>query len=188
MLTILQQIKHRYIFNVLDFDNNGYIEKDDFVAIAENLCMVRGEEMDTEESKEIMAQCLNLWEGLAFYIDENNDKQCSLKEWFRFIEDRLINSANDEAPLFLNSTVESIFDLYDVDSDGNISWQEYLDIFLSFRLNASLVAKSFKTLDANNDKSLSREELVNAISEFLISDDIHLPGNWIFGNLYEQAA
>ncbi len=188
MLTILQQIKHRYIFNVLDFDNNGYIEQADFIAIAENLCMVRGEEVDTEESNEIIDRCMKLWNGLAYYIDENNDKQCSLKEWFSFIEDRLVNSPNDEAPLFLNKTVESIFDLYDVDSDGIISWQEYLDIFLSFRLNASLVAKSFKTLDANNDQSLSKEELVNAISEFLISDDISLPGNWIFGNLYDQAA
>ena len=64
MLTILQQIKHRYIFNVLDFDNNGYIEKADFIAIAENLCMVRGEETDTEEKRALdhyQKQPYNVW-------------------------------------------------------------------------------------------------------------------------------
>lgn len=188
MLSILQQIKHRYIFDLLDFDDNGYIEKTDFLQIAENLCMVRGEEVDTEESREIINQCMKLWEGLAYYIDENKDDQCSLQEWFRFIEDHLIKSNNQETSIYLNNTVSSIFNLYDVDSDGNISWQEYLDIFLSFKLNASLVAKSFRTLDANNDKALSRQELIDAVSDFLISDDIKLPGNWIFGNLYDQAA
>ncbi|XOV91662.1 MAG: EF-hand domain-containing protein [Bacteroidota bacterium] len=188
MLTILQQIKHRYIFNVLDFDGNGYIEKEDFLAIAENLCLVRGEEVDTEDARLVMEQCMKLWEGLAYYIDENNDNQCSLQEWFGFIEEHLINPKNQEAVLFLNSTVSSIFDLYDVNGDGDITWEEYLDIFLSFRLNASLVGKSFRTLDVNNDKSLSKNELINAISDFLISDDINLPGNWIFGNLYDQAA
>ncbi len=188
MLTIFQQIKHRYIFDLLDFDNNGYIEEADFQEIAENLCMVRGEEVDTEESREIVQQCMKLWEGLAYYIDANKDNQCTVKEWFTFIENQLINTDHDEVSMFLDKTVSGIFDLYDINSDGNISWQEYLDIFLSFRLNASLVAKSFRILDTNNDKSLSRQEVIDAISQFMISDDINLPGNWIFGNLYDRAA
>lgn len=188
MLTRLQQIKHLYIFNVLDFDNNGYIEKEDFIAVAENLCMVRGEETNTEESRLIMNQCIKLWEGLAYFIDENNDNRCTIQEWIAFIENHLIKAKVEESDLYIQSAVSGIFDLYDVNNDGHISWEEYLDIFLSFRLNASLVARSFKILDTNNDQSLSKTELISAISEFLISNDINLPGNWIFGDLYYQAA
>ncbi len=184
MLTELQRTKHEYIFNLLDFDRNGYIEKEDFTGIAENLCIVRGEEMDTPESQIVLSQCVNLWKGVESYIDENNDSQCTMEEWLKFIDEKLINSESGSDDELLSSAVGHIFDLYDVNGDGTISLTEYLDIFLSFQLNASLVGKSFVTLDVNKDASLSKIELVEAIKEFLTSDDASRPGNWIFGDIY----
>ena len=182
MLTELLKQKQRYIFNLLDFDNNGFIERDDFVGIAENLCMVRGEELDSEESQHVLEQCNRLWDGLEFYIDANHDDKCTFEEWLQFVDLKLVNDNSGESKDYLNSVVGRLFDLYDINGDGHISVDEYIDIFLSFRLEAGLVAKSFQLLDLNGDGVITREELVKAVNEFLLSNDMDAPGNWIFGN------
>lgn len=184
MLTDLQRTKHEFIYNLLDFDRNGYIEKDDFVGIAENLCVVRGEELDTPESQVVRQQCERLWQGLETYIDANHDGKCTMEEWLQFIDENLVNSEEAQRDDFLEGAVGHLFDLYDADGNGTISLTEYLDIFISFHLNASLVGKSFVSLDANGDGSISRSELVETVRQFLISDDIDLPGNWIFGDIF----
>lgn len=187
MLSHFQTLKLTYIFNLLDFDRNGFIERKDFINIAEKLCIVRGDETDTPESENILSQCANLWKGLEHYIDINNDGKCTIEEWLKFIEDKLINSEPDTRTIFLNSVVGSVFDLYDTDGDGDISLPEYLDIFLSFELKSSLVGKSFVSLDVNGDGAISKQELIASITEFLISDDPDLTGNWIFGDIYNFA-
>jgi len=187
MLSHFQTLKLTYIFNLLDFDRNGFIERNDFVNIAEKLCVVRGEETDTPESEDILKQCSNLWRGLEQYIDVNNDGKCTIAEWLKFINDKLINSEPQTRATFLKSVVGSVFDLYDTDRDGDISLPEYLDIFLSFELKSSLVGKSFVSLDANGDGAISKEELIASITEFLVSDDPDLTGNWIFGDIYNFA-
>lgn len=182
MLTDLQRQKQVYIFNLLDYNKNGYIELEDFIDIAENLCDVRDDELDTEEGKQVMEQCRTLWDKLEQYIDENHDDKCELDEWLKFIEEELIKNTHDWYKDSVNSLVGLLFDIYDTNGDGHIEVDEYLDIFLSFRLQAGQVSKSFQLLDLNGDKEISKQELINAVSEFLLSDDIDAPGNWIFGN------
>lgn len=188
MRTEFQTLKLTYIFNLLDFDNNGYIEYRDFAIIAENLCVVRGEELDTDESKLVLDQCSNLWKGLESYIDINNDGRCTLSEWLAFVDEKLINSDPATRDIFLTSVVGRVFDLYDTDKDEGISLAEYLDIFLSFELKSSLVGKSFVALDANGDGEISKNELVKAVTEFLTGNETELVGNWIFGDIYSQAS
>ena len=182
MLTGIQKQKQHYIFNLLDFDKNGFIEQDDFIGIAENLCVVRGEELDTNESRHVLEQCRKLWESLEFYIDSNRDDKCTIEEWFTFVDEQLVNAGTQWRDAYINSVVGSLFDLYDTNQDGHISMDEYLDIFLSFRLDAGQVAKSFQLLDQNHDKIVTKEELVRAVGEFLLSNDPESAGNWIFGD------
>lgn len=186
MRTEFQTLKLTYIFNLLDLDNNGYIEYSDFVNISENLCVVRGEELDAPESRLILDQCANLWKGLESYIDVNNDGKCTLGEWLDFVDEKLINTDPATRDALLTSVVGSVFDLYDTDKDEGISLTEYLDIFLSFELKSSLVGKSFVSLDVNGDGEISRKELVKAVNEFLTSNETDLVGNWIFGDIYSQ--
>lgn len=188
MRTEFQTQKLTYIFNLLDFDSNGYIEYRDFAIIAENLCVVRGEELDTDESRLVLEQCSSLWKGLESYIDINNDGKCTLNEWLDFVDEKLINSDPETRDVLLTSVVGSVFDLYDTDNDEGISLAEYLDIFLSFELKSSLVGKSFVSLDANGDGAISKKELVKAVKEFLTGEETDLVGNWIFGDIYSQAS
>lgn len=167
MLSEQQKKKQTYIFNLLDFDKNGFIEKDDFVGIGENLCIIRGDEMDTSESKNIMAVCEKLWADLKYYTDENRDEKCTLDEWLKFIEGKLADDHSDTYNNYIHSMVSDLFDLYDINGDGEISIDEYLDLFMSFRLEASLVAHSFKSIDINGDQHITKVEFEEAVRQFL---------------------
>jgi Ca2+-binding EF-hand superfamily protein len=163
MLSDMLKKKQTYIFNVLDFDGNGFIEEVDFIGIGENLCIIRGEELDTPESNNILELCKRLWADLRFYTDENRDDKCTLDEWLNFVDNKLAGNFNDYAI----SMVNNLFDLYDVDSDGQISLDEYLDLFMSFRLETSLIAKSYKSINKNRDQHITKEEFIEAARLFL---------------------
>jgi len=167
MLTEMLKEKQTYIFNLLDFDNNGYIEEVDFIGIGENLCIIRGEELDTPESNNIMEVCKRLWADLKYCTDENRDDKCTLDEWLNFVDNKLTGNFNDYAIDMVNN----LFDLYDVDSDGQISLDEYLDLFMSFRLEASLIAKTFKNIDKNGDQHITKEEFIGAAGLFLQGEE-----------------
>ena len=49
MLTDLQAKKLTHYFNVLDYNNNGLIQESDFIAIAENLCVLWGFKEGTDD-------------------------------------------------------------------------------------------------------------------------------------------
>lgn len=54
MLSQIQTDKLTHIFNILDFDSDRYIQKNDFKAIGENLTIIRGFDFDSEEITKIL--------------------------------------------------------------------------------------------------------------------------------------
>ena len=75
--------------------------------------------------------------------------------------------------------------MFDENNDGYLSLKEYLDIFMSFRLEVRYSAKAFTKLDKNRDDQISREELGDAVREFFRGDDENANENWLFGSWHE---
>ncbi|MEQ9424287.1 MAG: EF-hand domain-containing protein [Cyclobacteriaceae bacterium] len=182
MLSPVQEKKQRLYFKLLDFDRNGFIEKNDFQSIAENLCIIQGIELDTIAFREIEEAGEKLWMDIREYVDTNRDDKCSFEEWMAFADEQIVNSDEAWYDNYINSVVNGLFDLFDANNDGLISDMEYLDLFISFRIEVRFAARCFRKLDLNNDGYISRDELVTAVREFLRSDDPEAPGNWLFGN------
>lgn len=182
MLTELQEKKQRHYFKLLDYDHNGFIEKTDFQAIAENLCVIQGIDTDTIAFRQIEEASEKLWMDIKEYIDINRDDKCSIQEWLLFADEQIVNCDEGWYDNYINSVVTGLFSLFDANHDGLISDMEYLDIFISFRIEVRYAAKCFKRLDLNNDGYISKEELAKAVKEFLRSDDPDADGNWLFGN------
>ena len=68
MLTDLQTAKLTHIFNIIDFDRNGTIEKDDFEAIGENLAIIRDFDYGSPDFDRVMALSLGIWDNLEPHI------------------------------------------------------------------------------------------------------------------------
>jgi juvenile hormone diol kinase len=186
MLTPLQEIKQTRYFRLVDIDKNGYIEKNDWVKIGENLAAIRGIPKDSELSNAIMAQMDNIWNNLREYADKNNDFRVSLDEWLSFEDEKVINCDDEWYDSYVNNTVRGLFAILDANQDGVIGPDEYMHLMVSFRVQPSDAAEAFLRLDTNNDGVISMDELINAVREFHRSSEPDTPGNWLFGPYWKQ--
>ncbi len=180
MLTDLQTNKLERFFYILDFDRNGSIEEDDFLAIAENLCILWGLKEGSEEYDKVIVRFSDGWEKFNLLVNNNSNK-ANWDHWVHFVESVIISGDQEMFSAYVDRLTGQIFDNFDGDKDGYISLEEFIDLFVGFRIEVRFAAKSFRRLDRNKDDRISRGELIEAVKEFFKSDDPDAPGNWLFG-------
>ncbi len=185
MISAFQETKLRMFYNILDYDKNGFIEIDDFEGIGENICLILGIDEDVPAWHMVMEGCRKVWTDVYEYVDTNRDEKASFYEWLRYADEKIVNCDDEAYNSYVNSVVEHIFQMFDQDEDNYISLKEYLDIFMSFRLEVRYSAKAFTKIDKNSDDMISREELRAAVYDFFRSDDVAAKGNWLFGSWEE---
>ena len=180
MLTEFQTQKMKHFFKVLDFDKNGTIEEEDFVAIGENLCIFWGFYDGSDEYNRYMQHCRDSWKAFNSSVN-NHGERANPQHWLEFAERAIVNVPEEAFNEYLSAVVGEIFDSFDKNNDGYISVEEYVDIFVAYRIEVRFSARAFRKLDLNKDDILGREELISAVTEFFRSDDPDDPGNWLFG-------
>lgn len=178
MLTPLQIKKQTHYFNILDFDKNGYIQRDDFEAIGENLCIIRDFDYDSHEYNTMMNLVTGIWDKVQPYLEGD---ECSLNTWLEIMDQVLVNSDANWFEQYVGAFVTTLFDLFDINRDGYISQTEYVDLFIGLRIEVRFAPKAFRNLDLNRDGKISRDELMQSVEEFIKSNDPAEAGNWLFG-------
>lgn len=180
MLTTLQKNKLERFFYILDYDRNGYIEKEDFIGTAENLCILWGIYEGDRAYEQIMNRYEESWEKFTFYIGIEGDR-VNWDHWIKFAEEVIVNGDVQMYDRYVEEFVGEIFDNFDKDKDGYISLDEFIDLFVSYHIEVRYSAKSFRKLDINKDGFISRGELIEGVKQYFRSDDPNAPGNWLFG-------
>ncbi len=179
MLTELQINKLERFFYVLDYDRNGIIEKKDFIGIAENLCILQSIKEGEEGYERVMKRFEDGWNQFNLFVN-NNENRANWNHWIHFAEEVLVNGKEDVFIACVEKYVGEIFDNFDMNKDGYINLDEFIDLFVSCRIEVRFAAKTFRRLDLNKDELISRRELMKAIVEFFRSDDPEAIGNWLF--------
>lgn len=183
MLSPLQIKKQTHFFKVIDFDSSETIEKEDFEAIGENLCIIRDFDMGTPEYDTVMGMMETLWNNLEPFIEGDHG---TLDQWLKFMTVLLDPKNVDSYKKYVLNFVSTLFKLFDLNDDGYISQTEYIDLFIGMRIEVRFAPKAFRNLDTNNDGKLSHEELVQTVDEFMRSENSNTPGNWLFGGWEES--
>jgi len=184
MLTPLQIKKQTHFFKILDFDRSGTIEEDDFEAIGDNLSIVRGFDLDTEEYETVMKMTTGIWGNLVPFV---SGSQGNLQQWLQFMSVLLDSTNESKYDRYVRQFVSTLFKLFDINDDGYISQTEYIDLFIGLRIEVRFAPKAFKHLDTNNDGKLSHDEIIRSTDEFMKSDNPKAPGNWLFGDWEEHS-
>ena len=181
MLSQFQTDKLTYFFHLLDFNRNGVITVEDFEAIAENLCVLWGFHEGTQSFDMIMQKCRYSWETFIKFYHDSDVKEASLEDWLEFADKNIVNANEETYKIYVSNMVAEIFDFFDTNRDNYISIEEFIDLFMAYRIEIRYSAKSFTKLDLNGDERLSRSELLKAVAEYFRSDNEEDKGNWLFG-------
>jgi|JFJP01.1.fsa_nt_gi hypothetical protein len=179
MLTELQKKKLTYYFHVFDVDKNGSLEKSDFDKIINAYAEGYNLTQDSETYQYISSTYGKRWEALAKEADTNADNKVSLDEWL-FYHDKLLNEPKSD---FLWLKIASRFiDIQDVDKDGAWSFEEYKIMYQILEIgDDSLAAEIFAKLDFDGDGKILKNDCLNLVADFYLSNNPQAPGNLFFG-------
>jgi Ca2+-binding EF-hand superfamily protein len=74
------------------------------------------------------------------------------------------------------------YDVQDVDKDGAISLEEYKIMYKIHEIgDASLAAEIFSKLDFDGDGKIKKNDYLNLVADFYLSDNPQAPSNLFFG-------
>ena len=80
-----------------------------------------------------------------------------------------------------------LLNMIDANGDGQVTIDELHSFYQAYDISTNELADVFQTLDLNQDGYISADEFKVIFTQFLYSDDVQLPGTWIFGvNLPRQ--
>ena len=183
-MTELQKAKQVHYFNVLDYNNDGTLEKQDFVNVADRLAEMRGYEEGSSKHTAVRQEILRMWTNARALSGKEGKTQITLDDWLAH-EQKVLDS-NVLIHSYVQGIARAIFDILDADNDGVISEDEYMKFFRSFRGDDEDAEIAFQKLDEDEKGYLTRQEFLEAVTEFHLSDDPDAPGNWLFGP-YQEA-
>jgi len=178
-MTELQKAKQVHYFDVLDYNDDGLLEKQDFIDVADRIADMRDYEKGSSRHSAIRKEILRIWTNARALSGAENKTQITLEDWLAH-EEKVLDS-NVLIRSYVQGIARAVFDILDADNDGILSEQEYLQFFRAFRGEEEEGHRAFEKLDENGDGQLTRQEFLEAVTEFHLSDDPDARGNWLFG-------
>ena len=161
MLTDLQTRKHTRMFNAFDADHSGYLEFADLEAHFTNLAQMSEIAAGSPAYDELESGYRAIWDDLSRFADTNRDERVLLDEWLAYCSDvvqspdtfeqgigaisrlstKLLDRDRDglisreefaalRSPLDTDST--TVFQRFDLDGDGYVSGDEFVELFRQF--------------------------------------------------------
>jgi Ca2+-binding EF-hand superfamily protein len=174
MASELQRRKTALVFAAMDVDFDGFLDQDDFAALAARWTVNRGLAPDSPEADRLSAIMLGWWDVLLATSDTDDDK-VTLNDVLRVVD----QLSADTAPVA--ATAAAMFEAIDANGDGRISAAEYRELIETWNGTPTDTDEIFSLLDLDGDGHISREEFVTLWTEFWAGDNPNAAGTWVFG-------
>ncbi len=177
-LTDLQKRKLTRFFTVYDQNNDGVIERADYILLSDNISKAKGFALDSPLSGRLRECMLQVWSNLEIIADKNHDGSVTLEEFLDYRDELHQDEVkyNDLVTAGL-----TLFDVMDDNNDGQIELPEFKLFYSFFQLDESLATEVFAKLDVEQAGYLTREQLREYSREFNLGDNPDAVGNGLFG-------
>lgn len=179
MLTDLQKRKLMKLFSMYDADFDGSLVGKDFEAVAHKLAEMAGWSTRSPKCLTLMGQFTQEWKRLKGSADADHDQKISIDEWFTYYDGVL--SDEQKYNKRVQTLKELVFDVFDVNGDGELSAAEWSKLLSVYNVSPVYVSIIFPILDIDQDGVLKKPDVIALMREFFYSDDPDAPGNLVFG-------
>ncbi|MFJ4675885.1 EF-hand domain-containing protein [Kitasatospora sp. NPDC088783] len=181
MASEFQRHKLTSMFHAFDTDRNGYLDQQDFRALADRWKQLPRVAAEPELAARVERVMLGWWDTLYAVADTNGDGLVDMDEILAVV-DRL-----PEMRPAVAETSDTIFDAIDENGDGRISREEHRRLVDVWNGQPTDTTGVFELVDLDGDGFLSREEFTELWAQFWISADPADPGNHLCGALAPAA-
>ena len=170
--------KHGQSFDFLDVDADGSLDRTDFVAVAARLAEGAG----AKEHETVRDAYLMFWERLAVELAVDPDGTIGREQFIEGL-DKLAKATPTAFEEAIAQMPLALLALYDHDGDGRLNKSEFMAMQTALGVPKDRARISLLALDRDADGMIGGADLLAACREFVLSEDPHAPGNWLFGGL-----
>jgi Ca2+-binding EF-hand superfamily protein len=185
-LSDFQRRKLLHKFKLLDIDQNGLIEFQDFQHVIDVLAEQRGWGTGDAQFERLTASNRDLWMALQSFCDVGEDGSIAPEQWLEYHAQAFHHASEfDQLVPGFETTLDAftafVGELLDSDGDGLVREEDYLSLAKAHSIEEGQAKKTFSGIDKNQDGALSLDELSALVRQFYLSDDANAPGNELFG-------
>ena len=185
-LSEFQRRKLLHKFNLLDVDQNGLIEFQDFQHVIDVLAEQRGWGIGDQLFERLTASNQDLWMAVQGFCQVGEDGSVTPEQWLEFHAQAFeqSNEFDQLVPGFettLDAFTAFVVELLDADGDGLVREEDYLVLARSHSIDDEQAKQTFSAIDKNGDGALALDEVSALVRQFYLSDDENAPGNELFG-------
>lgn len=176
MASEFQRAKITGVFRAMDVDGDGYLTREDFIALSDRWTALRGQPPGSPGHRRLNEIMLGWWETLLAAADPDRAaERITLTDVLHVVD--LLGTMPDAVA----DTATVMFDAVDGNGDGAISRAEYRQLVEAWNGTATDTDTIFHLLDRDGDGHLDRAEFTDLWSQFWAGDDPAAPGTWVFG-------
>jgi len=184
MLGDLQRRKASHYFDLIDEDDNGFIEARDFEMRADRMAEAR-DVTEKAARATLRTRVMTWWNHLCAVADFDDDDRVTREEWETYWQSIQVGAgpnadADNKTLQSLERAARGTFHAINT-GEGPITLSEYDDWLAAWGVEESRAA--FDRLDRSGTGTLSEDDLVTAVKEFYLSNDPEAPGNALYGTL-----
>ncbi|HKN96140.1 MAG TPA: EF-hand domain-containing protein [Pseudonocardiaceae bacterium] len=176
MASEFQRAKIAGVFQAMDVDGDGYLCREDFVALSDRWTDLRGLPPGSPGYRRLNEIMMGWWTTLLAAADPDRSG-----DRITFADVLTVVDALGDMPDAVADTADAMFDAVDENGDGAISAAEYHQLVEAWNGVPTDTDAIFPLLDRNGDGHLDRAEFTELWSEFWAGDDPAAPGTWVFG-------
>lgn len=180
------QKKVKFYFNeVLDYDNDGLLNKNDVETFKELYKQMRNLKHNSPELEKF-SKFLNLWiESIVAFAGNPQSGSIDCDAFYKYclhIRAQLIGKKTWPKELhFMSDYIDALFNIFDSDADGFISKQDFFNSYANVD-EQSTREKCWQMLWGKPEtEKIDKRIFEQLCLEFLVSTNPSDKGNWIFG-------
>lgn len=183
-MTDFQRMKVGKMFDVFDLDGDGMLQEADYTRRARSFAQERGWTEESPEYREQLDFTLSDWRTMQQAADGDGDGRVTRDEFVGFADRMLGDPAARER--YADEDAALVFKAMDTDGDGRITAEEYQIYLRVYDLEPANADYFFERMDQDGDGFITRDEFLQAMKEFLFSEEFEAPGNFLFGPLDQR--
>lgn len=173
--------KLHHLFSIIDTNEDGVLELQDWVRTGNDAARICGHHTDSRETNALREAHTAFWNEVLLPMDTDGDGRVTLQEYLEGVRNQILN--NPEGREILRRVNDCFFTITDTDRDGRITKQELCRTMkASFGISENEMSGVCDEIDPSGG-SFTCETAYRSIKEFFLSEDPEAPGNNFFGRI-----
>ena len=179
-LTPFRKAKLLNQFRTLDRDGDHQVNRDDFNSVAQRICGIFDIDVTSQLGRELFEAHTRIFDQICGATSSG----VTFDEFLKGAEATLL-SHEGSVKTIMTPMLRAVIRGCDGDGDKELSSSEFRRLLWAWGLSEEHAMAAFNSLDLDRGSQLSEREMLEAMEEFYLSEDLHAPGNTLFGPIGE---